>query len=291
VDEDGIVVATRQLLVEHDDLSVECLEYTHLAKQHHVTTGADVVEIVDNNSTVSGEQSPLPVHDSTEEDTNLVFYGPVTYAEMIKEKAEVPFLIIGTVVCPNTGFIGPLNEVDTLLQEGDVLLKEVEVLVEQLIAPVLENVVVVAPDVAVVKSAVVAGPSRNFTICQDVVEVKNHRRVHKHMQEAYVYSVVAEIKNRLGVPKNNAANLLAVRRMANQIMVKHGVRPTHIRRAIELIVAGVFIPDDYDIQGARIRASNIVKDRVDDFENASPKTFWQSLWKSFSRGPVREEKG
>jgi len=232
-DEENVVSATRQLLVEHDELSVECLEFTHLPKQHHMTTGVDEVIVIDNTVTIEGVVDPVPaVAEETTDVRDVVVYVPV----------EIP--------AGNPPVVGDAQE---NLGCNDTA-------------------------------------SRNYTICQDVVEVKNHRRVHKHMQEAYVYSVVAEIKNRLGVPKHNAANLLAVRRMANQIMVKHGVRPTHIRRSIELVIAGVFIPDDHDILGAKVRASNIVRARVVDYENAAPRSFWQRMWLSFSRGEIREEK-
>jgi len=280
VDEEVIITATRQLLTEHDSISAECLEYTHLAKQHHVTTDADTVEIVNNGSTIPEivqlVEISVPTQGCVEEVTTLVAYGPITEMEAVLLEADnllQQHLVLET---ESALVYGPLTLVETLQEKVAKLSQQDVGHATQIPEVILEDAEV---------------PSRNFTICQDVIEVKDHRRVHKHMQEAYVYSVVTVIKNRLGVPKNNAANLLAVRRMANQIMVKHGVRPTEIRRSIELVIAGVFIPDNYDILGAKIRASNIVADRVEEYEHASPKTYWQRLWKSFSRGANREEKG
>jgi len=135
--------------------------------------------------------------------------------------------------------------------------------------------------------------TRNYTVCQDVVEVKNHRRVNWKLSGDYVPCVVSEIKNRLGVPKSNAANELAVRRMALQIMTKHGVRPTHIRMYIEVIIQGVFIPDEHDLLAAEMKASNTARNLHHQHQNAGPQSVWQRVGALFRRDRCRglEERG
>jgi hypothetical protein len=148
-----------------------------------------------------------------------------------------------------------------------------------------------APVEAGMMAAVEDKASRNYTCCQDILEVRSHRRIHLRKYNQYVCAVKAEIKNRLGVPKRNAANQLAVRRMAQQIMMKHGLRPSHMRPAIEMVIAAVFIPDEHDLLSAKILASNVVADMQHSMDNASPKSYWRNLWATFSRGEIREEEG
>jgi len=120
--------------------------------------------------------------------------------------------------------------------------------------------------------------TQNFVVCQDVVEVKAHRRIPVHRRAGYVGAVVAEIKNRFGLPKDTEANRVAVRRMAKNIMEKHGVRPTHIRSVIEVVIAGVFVPDEHDIQGAAIMKSNLRSQYVREMNSAGGKSEWSHLW-------------
>lgn len=129
-----------------------------------------------------------------------------------------------------------------------------------------------------------SGPSSVYRLAQDVVEVKRHRRVRKHNR--YARAVAAEIKNRLGCPAPNAANLLAVRRMANNIMEKHGVRPSHIRQTIELVVAGVFVPDEEDLRGAKVLQSVSVAALREELADAGPRSAWYDLFHPFARRRV-----
>jgi len=114
-----------------------------------------------------------------------------------------------------------------------------------------------------------------YRLAQDVVEVKRHRRVTK--KAPYVRAVVSEVKNRLGLCTPNAANLLAVRRMAWNIMDKHGVRPTHMRELIELVVVGVFVPDKEDLRAARILQSLSIEALREEARDAAPKSAWYGL--------------
>lgn len=134
----------------------------------------------------------------------------------------------------------------------------------------------------------VVGPSSVFRVCQDVIEVPRHRRLPHPHRGAYVAAVVSEIKNRLGCPAPNAANLLAVRRMANNIMGKHGIRPSHTRASIEQIIAGVFVPDESDQRAAEMLASVGMESLREDLHNAGPKSAWYELFHPFkNRGATR----
>jgi hypothetical protein len=65
--------------------------------------------------------------------------------------------------------------------------------------------------------------------------------------------------------------------MAINIMEKHGVRPSHIRRTVELVVAGVFVPDEEDIQASRIMQSNTVAALRGKLADARPRSIWSRL--------------
>jgi hypothetical protein len=127
----------------------------------------------------------------------------------------------------------------------------------------------------------VDGPSSVYRLAQDVVEVKKHRRIRK--PNRYAAAVVAEIKNRLGCPAKTQANILAVRRMAVNIMERHGVRPTHVRQTVELVVAGVFVPDKHDLRGAKILQSVSVEALREEIEDARPVSVWGNVFNPFRR--------
>lgn len=131
-----------------------------------------------------------------------------------------------------------------------------------------------------------------FVRCQDVVEVKNHRRIGTHKHEDYVRSVVATLKVTFGCPAENAANKLAVRRSAKHIMLRHTVRHTDIARIIDRVVAGVFIPNEHELLAAQMMQSNTNRRLRDELQFAGPQSFWQQLWHPFTRGRYGlEERG
>lgn len=138
-----------------------------------------------------------------------------------------------------------------------------------------------------------AGPSSVFRVCQDVVEVKRHRRLPHPKRRDYAAIVISDIKNRLGCPAPNAANLLAVRRMAKNIIDNHGLRPTHARVVIERVVAGVFVPDEEDLLAAQVLQSVGMQDLRSEVADARPRSAWYALFHPFggNRGAarVREE--
>jgi hypothetical protein len=71
-------------------------------------------------------------------------------------------------------------------------------------------------------------------------------------------TVIATVKNTMGTPTHNAANLLVARRLARQIMVAHGMRPTHIAQILPLVVEAVFVESTHEhaarAWGERVRA-------------------------------------
>jgi len=118
-------------------------------------------------------------------------------------------------------------------------------------------------------------PSSVFRLAQDVVEVQAHRRVKQ--PNPYARSVIMEIKNRLGCPAINEANKLAVRRMAINSMERRKLRPSHIRTTVELVVAGVFVPDEHDLRSAKILQSVSMQALREEVADAGPKSVWYNL--------------
>jgi len=75
--------------------------------------------------------------------------------------------------------------------------------------------------------------------------------------------------------------------MAVNIMEKHGVRPTHVRRAVELVVAGVFVPDEEDLAGAKILQSHSVGALRAELADAGPRSAWDDLLHPFRSRRVK----
>lgn len=91
------------------------------------------------------------------------------------------------------------------------------------------------------------------------VKLAGHRRVKKRCGGKYVSCVVAEVKCKFGLPTDNPANRLAVTRFANQAMVGHGLRPTHIRKFIPIVVEAAFVPDEYQVFAQTFARSNYAR--------------------------------
>jgi hypothetical protein len=93
-------------------------------------------------------------------------------------------------------------------------------------------------------------PTTQFVM--EPVEQKQHRRIRS--KKVYVASVIAEVKVRFGTAKMTAANEKAVMRFASDIMRKHGVRHTVIRKYLPTIVSACFVPDKWELKGAALSA-------------------------------------
>jgi hypothetical protein len=89
----------------------------------------------------------------------------------------------------------------------------------------------------------------------EAIEVVHHRRIRRGKRVPYIACVVAECKVKFGTPVDNAANHLAVQRFAANIMAKHGVRPSHVREVLPMVVVCTFIPSQYEREAAALANS------------------------------------
>jgi hypothetical protein len=108
-----------------------------------------------------------------------------------------------------------------------------------------------------------------------VEHVKKHRRVHSGMP--FVAALVAEIKCQLGVPNKTEANILVVRRLANNLCTERRVRPTHAKFIVGLVVSLVFIPDEEDVTASEVASSHEAARRIYRYQRASDKSLFSRL--------------
>jgi len=94
-----------------------------------------------------------------------------------------------------------------------------------------------------------------FPLRVEPVEVMSHRRIHKHRKGQFVQLLATEIKAKLGTPARTPANVLAVRHLAHARCREVNLRAIDTRRAVEQAIELVFLPDDADIEAAKIRNS------------------------------------
>jgi len=80
------------------------------------------------------------------------------------------------------------------------------------------------------------------------IDTTQHRRVRPGRKMYYLNCVLAECKNKFGTPQQNEANVKAVQRYANNIMSKHGLRPTHVREYLPMIVSMTFVPTTAELE-------------------------------------------
>lgn len=270
VDDEEVVSLVRAVRRNPDQLAEDMVLYTHDPVVRHVTNQPSEVIKVDNVAEEKKDEQPAkiettrvrfpragdaePVVPPPSVDITPIMFGDIQCDLVVGGKYYRQPITIGTIECAQV--------VNDVTEQAMVARVEAPPQQEQ---DVQENL------------PVVEGPSSVYRVCQDVVEVARHRRL-PHNNRDYVGSVVSEIKNRLGCPAANAANLLVVRRMGNNIMMKHGVRPSHIRNAIELVVAGVFVPDENDLLGAKVLASVSVSSLRAEVADAGPKNAWKELF-------------
>lgn len=267
VDDESVIENVRSLTAVHDNLAEEYVEFTHLSKQHHRTLLPVAIDILENELPLTSQQNPAQ--------DNVVGH----HVELMQEPALVVEVVIPQDVEP---------------ADAIVVFEPAAMAVAHANHPVEDEGVAVHPVVAeeetdrpVVDEELDTPATQVFTICHDVIEVKNSRRVATKGRKFYESAVVCEIKNKLGLPKVTEANKLVVRRMAHNIMMKHGLRPTHIRQSIEKVVAGVFVPDQFDVGGAQILASNAVADLREQVTSAGPRNGWSAVCDLFRFGLAR----
>lgn len=99
--------------------------------------------------------------------------------------------------------------------------------------------------------------------------VKQHRRIRKVLP--YGRTVLADVRCKFGVPQDDKANRLAVRRYALSRMVGHGVRPIDMHKVLPMIVAMAFVPSDEDILAEEVFSCRERKTRL---EAMKPRGGW-----------------
>lgn len=272
VDDDSVVENVRRIGDMQDGLAEEYLEFNHQAKRRHYTTQHPVIDIVDNGQPEMVMAEPAadtligPNGQTAQMATAMV--GTTQPTHIVIGDVMVPIItddaivVYGAVLPDGQGLTGIPAEMQDA-QQGNHL-------------PGSE-------------ARGDEDPTLVYTICHDVIEVKNSRRVATNGRHFYNAAVVAEIKNKLGLTKPTEANKLVVRRMARNIMEKHGVRPTHIRQSIEKVVAGVFVPDQYDIEASAMLSSNAVANLRSQVDDSGPKNGWSTVKDLFRFGWRRKQ--
>jgi len=95
-----------------------------------------------------------------------------------------------------------------------------------------------------------------------VLEVKNHRRIHKKHTNEFATCILAAVKLKFGVPERSRANELAIRRFVAQQMQQRGVREVDAARVTPYIVAAAFIPSDAEIGASAWLRTREAKSRL-----------------------------
>jgi len=238
-----------------DCIAESLVSYTHDAIRHHVSSQAKHIVIEDNWLELpADERDPLKTAEG----------GVVTHGDNLAEPLFDVESAAGLVADATTPGLSDVSVELTVTQP--VTDKEPCSDPSQLAPPTDNDVKFHA-----------VGPSSVYRVCQDVVEVKQHRRIPSRNRSDYGAAVTAEIKNRLGTPKDNEANRLAVRRMAHNIMSRHGVRPTHMRAVIERVIAAVFIPDEEDVIAAGMVKSRYASTMRSRVQGAGPSNKWTDI--------------
>lgn len=87
------------------------------------------------------------------------------------------------------------------------------------------------------------------------------RRVRSGCKGAYQREVVAAVKAKFGVPTKTEANRRAIRRYATEVMRADNMRHTHLQRILPIVVEAAFVPDRYEIEGAKVANCALAKSR------------------------------
>jgi len=110
-----------------------------------------------------------------------------------------------------------------------------------------------------------------------LIDVAQHRRVRPKSQLKYMNCVMAEVKAKFGTPSCSEANRKAVMRFASSLMAKHGLRPTHIKKYLPMIVDLSFVPNDAELASIRmLNSSASTKSKIDYIVNSCAGGFGQS---------------
>lgn len=284
IDDHEVVAEIRTTRSNPDYLAEELIMYTHSPRQRHETSGSTDVYLLDNNFD-NPRTTPTGVNPLTME-VDLVTHPAL--AQPVSVPAAAPTAEVLATVFACSALYEKWGKIPVAqgVTEGKPALPVAPKKPKTKNAKKGDNSKSgngegAGPDPVPVEETgepVGKGPSSVFRVCQDVIEVKQHRRIRTKHRGKYVAVVVSEIKNRLGCPMPTEANLLAVRRMAKNIMDKHGLRPTHVRVAIESVIAGVFVPDEYDERSAKVLGSNTIRALRDNLYDSAPKSVYRKAW-------------
>lgn len=85
------------------------------------------------------------------------------------------------------------------------------------------------------------GTTSNVNLCVEPYVEKRHRRVKRNKRLPYVHCVYSEVREKFGRMEDSPANHMVVRKFAGDIMRKHGVRPTHCKLLLDIVVKLSFI--------------------------------------------------
>ena len=157
---------------------------------------------------------------------------------------------------------------------------------ERVVSASLDMVEYIEPIVLELRSDVadIVLPSEveNGVVAPDLTPlvVKQHRRIRKVLP--YGRTVLADVRCKFGVPVDDKANRLAVRRYALSRMVGHGVRPVDMHKVLPMIVAMAFVPSDEDILAEEVFSCSERKRRL---EAMRPRGGW--WWEGWSSPAIQ----
>jgi hypothetical protein len=100
-----------------------------------------------------------------------------------------------------------------------------------------------------------------WTDVEPVLAPSEKRRIKKGCRNAYQREVVAAVKAKFGVPSKTEANRRAIRRYATEVMRADNMRHTHLQRVLPIVVEAAFVPDRYEIEGAKVANCALAKSR------------------------------
>jgi len=128
---------------------------------------------------------------------------------------------------------------------------------------------------------VVEVPETGFAKRVTLVEVSQHRRVHKHQRGRFVASITSEIKAKMGIPAKSKANDLTIRYLANGRCKELGVRPKHSQAIVELVLVMVYTPDDCDVAASELTNSCARKAAWDKYSWANKSLLYRAFMPKF----------
>lgn len=85
------------------------------------------------------------------------------------------------------------------------------------------------------------------------------------------------------------ADYLSVQRAAQLLMTQHGMRPTHIKKHIHLVVASVFVPSKDEMMAVGVMQSQVNGDLRRGFLMSTASSFLAGVFGDHGRYPLRRD--